>query len=81
MEGDIRDGEVVDGEKGEEKKLKETLAEKYKRVGLTIENLLKAEGLQMDVIHQVFFRPIQPEKTPIIDASAVSEVPEKRGEA
>lgn len=37
----------------------ETIEEKHKRVATTIENLLKAEGLQMDVIHQVFFRPVE----------------------
>lgn len=40
---------------------KESYQEKVSRVATTIENLLNAEGLRMDVVHQVFFRPTQSE--------------------
>ena len=58
MDEKVRDAEVV-AEGGE------SLEAKYRRVGKSIENMLKGEGLQMDVIHQVFFRPIQDVKADV----------------
>ena len=59
-----------------DKDKKESYQERVSRVATTIENLLNAEGLRMDVVHQVFFRPAQQDvvETPVNDRDEVVEV-------